>query len=180
MGTIPERLDQMAREMERAAAPAPSRRPSSRGVSRRPAVALLVFSLLGLIGGGTAGFSVGRELALQAWSRRQPSESQQRLRQGWKHDGTGVFYRWCARECHAPRLVGGGISEVFEVACVERPCGTLSVRLEVMNARGEVIDRHQIAESGLLRGEVRRFLVESERSDASGFQMREFSARTRL
>lgn len=125
------------------------------------------------------GFWVGSENARLRWSLRQPSDMQLLSVQGWRHDGTGVFYRWCQESCHAPRVYGGGVIKAFDVKCVERPCGDILMRFHVMNAKGEVIDQLAFKEAGL-QGETRRFLIESQNPDAASLVLSEFNARAKV
>ncbi|WP_398331437.1 hypothetical protein [Vulcanococcus sp.] len=99
--------------------------------------------------------------------------------QGWRHDGTGVFYRWCQESCHAPQLYGGGVIKAFDVKCVDRPCGDITMRFDVLNAKGEVIDQLVFNEAGL-QGETRRFLIESQKPEAASMELSEFSARAKV
>jgi hypothetical protein len=99
--------------------------------------------------------------------------------QGWRHDGTGVFYRWCQESCHAPQLYGGGVIKAFDVKCVDRPCGDIRMRFDVLNAKGEVIDQLVFNEVGL-QGETRRFLIESQKLEAASLELSEFSARAKV
>ena len=98
---------------------------------------------------------------------------------GWRSDGTGVFYRWCQDSCHAPRLYGGGVIQVFEVHCSDRPCGDMVMGFNVLNAEGQIIDKIQLREKGE-QGELRRFLVETQNSDAASLELNQFEARARV
>jgi hypothetical protein len=134
-----------------------------------------IFGVLCLV----AGYWAGNYNAKLLLSLRQPSEIQILNTQGWKQDGTGVFYRWCKEKCHTPRLYGGGVVQLFEVKCVDRPCGDIFMRFNVLNSKGEVVDQVLFKEKGL-QGETRRFLVESQNSDATSLELSEFSARARV
>jgi hypothetical protein len=143
-----------------------------------PGSGLVRFACFGLLCLGL-GFWAGAEHARLRWSGRQPSEREVLVAQGWRQDGTGVFYRWCQESCHVPRLYGGGVIKAFDVKCVDRPCGDIQMAFNVLDAKGAVIDQLTLSERGL-RGETRRFLVESQRSEAASVELREFSARARV
>ena len=135
--------------------------------------ALFGFLCLGL------GFWLGVESARLRWSSRQPSEPQLLAAQGWRHDGTGVFYRWCQEACHEPQIYGGGVIKAFEVKCVARPCGEILMRFNILNAKGEVVNLLTLQKEGL-QGETRRFLIESQHPDAASLELSDFSARAKV
>jgi hypothetical protein len=143
-----------------------------------PASGLVRFACFGLLCLGL-GFWAGAEHARLRWSGRQPSEREVLAAQGWRQDGTGVFYRWCNEPCHVPRLYGGGVIKAFDVKCVDRPCGDIQMAFNVLDAKGAVLDQLTLSERGV-RGETRRFLVESQRPEAASLELREFSARARV
>lgn len=134
-----------------------------------------IFGVLCLV----AGYWAGNYNAKLLLSLRLPSEIQALNAQGWKQDGTGVFYRWCKEKCHAPLLYGGGVIQLFEVKCVDRPCGDIFMRFNVLNSKGKAIERILLKEKGL-QGETRRFQVESQNPDATSLELSEFSARARV
>jgi len=207
MGEIDSRLEELVREVEgargstspaprqgstaAAAAGAPPSREGSpdRFTSRpvRPAgsggarwlPAFLVLLLCNLLSGGL-GYWMGLRQALQAGTPSPVTPAEQLLRQGWKHDGSGVFYRWCSKDCHAPRLYGGGLIREFQVRCLERPCGDLSMQFQVLNARGEPLETLKPEYKDVRQGEERRFYVESENPQAASFQLIAFVARARV
>jgi hypothetical protein len=98
---------------------------------------------------------------------------------GWRTDGTGIFYRWCRDSCHAPRLYGGGVIQVFEVHCSDRPCGDMAMGFNVLNAQGQTVDKIILREKGM-QGELRRFLIETQNSDAATLELSDFQARARV
>ena len=205
MGEIDSRLEELVREVEgargstspaprqgsAAAAGAPPSREGSpdRFTSRpgRPAgsggarwlPAFLVLLLCNLLSGGL-GYWMGLRQALQAGTPSPVTPAEQLLRQGWKHDGSGVFYRWCSQDCHAPRLYGGGLIREFQVRCLERPCGDLSMQFQVLNARGETLETLKPEYKDVRQGEERRIYVESENPQAASFQLIAFVARARM
>ena len=126
------------------------------------------------------GFWVGQSTARIAQSQSSLSRDQViAAEQGWRAEGSGVFYRWCREECHAPRLYGGGVSQVFEVHCADRPCGEILMRFNVLNAKGQFLHKIDLSESGL-QGELRRFIVESQHQAAVSIELSEFNARARI
>jgi hypothetical protein len=193
MGEIPERLQELIREVEAArgdgeagSKPRPRARPAGKpGGKPGPAAsslgtpAVLVLLTCGLLG-GWLGYSIGSQRAWLAWSQRQPAERQRLLKEGWREDGSGVFYRWCRGDCHAPRLYGGGVIQEFQVSCLERPCGDLVMRFEVLNHRGEPIATIPLQEAEVHWGEERRFYVESPLPEAASIRLVEFMARARV
>ncbi|MCT0224297.1 hypothetical protein [Synechococcus sp. CS-1328] len=125
------------------------------------------------------GFWAGAQNAQLRWALRQPSDKQLLTSQGWRQDGTGVFYRWCLEQCHAPQMYGGGVLKVFEVKCVDRPCGDILMRFNVLNSKREMIDQIVLNEKGL-HGETRRFMIEAQNPDAASLELAEFSARAKV
>lgn len=172
-----KRLRQLLAEVEGSSQPTIRPESADRKQSTLPAVFLL-WSLFGLLCLGS-GFWIGSYNEKLRLSLQPPSETQLLTIQGWRKDGTGVFYRWCSDHCHAPRLYGGGVIQVFEVKCVDRPCGDLSMVFNVLNNNGQVIDSISLKDKGL-QGETRRFLVESTLPAAVSLELSEFSARARV
>jgi len=126
------------------------------------------------------GFWVGQSTAKIAQSQSSLSRDQViAAEQGWRAEGSGVFYRWCREECHAPRLYGGGVSQVFEVHCADRPCGEILMRFNVLNAKGQFLHEIDLKGSGL-QGELRRFIVESQDQAAVSIELSDFNARARI
>jgi hypothetical protein len=172
-----ERLRQLLAELE-GSSQGPSRHDDSKRERSNHPAAFLRWFLCSLFFLGL-GFWAGSYHQKLRFSLQQPSERQLLAIQGWRHDGSGVFYRWCPGLCHAPRLYGGGLIQVFEVKCVDRPCGDLSMVFSVFNSKGEVVDRVVLADKGL-QGETRRFFVESRKPDAASVELSEFSSRARV
>lgn len=126
------------------------------------------------------GFWVGQSTAKLAQSQSSPSRDQSvSAQEGWRAEGSGVFYRWCRGECHAPKLYGGGVSQVFEVQCMDRPCGDILMRFNVLNRQSQPIGEIVLNEKGL-HGELRRFIIESQNPDAVSIELSDFKARARL
>lgn len=180
-GSLPsERLQQLIAEVDSHGATAQE---SAAAATQELEAARLLsvftrWALFGLLCFGV-GFWFGGESARVRWSSRQPSEQQLLSAQGWRHDGTGVFYRWCQEACHEPQLYGGGVIKAFEVKCVTRPCGEILMRFNVLNAKGEVLDLITLQKDGL-QSETRRFLIESQHPDAASLELSDFSARAKV
>jgi hypothetical protein len=174
-----KRLQQLMAEVDGSGI---ARKRTGVNVADRQAASLLLllirWTVFGLLCLGL-GFWVGAQNAELRWASRQPSEKQMLTAQGWRNDGSGVFYRWCQDACHAPRMYGGGVIKAFEVKCIDRPCGDISMQFNVLNSKGQVIDQIHLKENGL-QGETRRFFVESGRLDASSFELAEFLARAKV
>ena len=172
-----KRLQQLMAEVE----DSPKVTGKSRSAQNKSDDVLAVFlrwSAFGIVCLG-AGFWTGSYNASIRYSWQRPSETQLLNAEAWRNDGTGVFYRWCEGDCHSPKLYGGGVIQVFEVKCVNRPCGDILMIFNVLNAKGEILDKISYREKGM-QGETRRFLVESQNVDAASLELSEFSARARV
>ena len=98
---------------------------------------------------------------------------------GWQESDQGVFTRRCQDHCRRPVLYGGGVADVMEVNCLERPCGEIRADFAVVDGRGQVID--QITESRPGRqGERLQLVLESQLPEAQRFVLQSFSAKARL
>ncbi|MCS5697862.1 hypothetical protein NZK32_02225 [Cyanobium sp. FGCU-52] len=179
--SVQDELNDLIREMEESDGAKDHSEKAARTTQDASHFASMLFflSLVGMMCMGL-GFWVGQSTAKIAQS--QGSLSRDHLvsaQQGWRAEGSGVFYRWCRGECHAPKLYGGGVSQVFEVRCADRPCGDLHMRFNVLNAQGQPIDQIVLKERGL-QGELRRFIVESQDQAAVSIELSEFNARARI
>ncbi|MEB3200370.1 MAG: hypothetical protein VKK62_07575 [Synechococcaceae cyanobacterium] len=173
-----ERLDQLIADMERhrnAPDKVVSKSPSAPPRSLANLVGVLVFGVICF----AAGSWVGHGQRFSGATAAPPNEPELLVSQGWRHDRTGVFYRWCPDSCNAPRIYGGGVIKVFEVKCLQRPCGDLAMHFNVLNSRGDIVDKIGLTEKGL-QGETRRFLIESQNSEAVSFELIAFNARARV
>ncbi len=101
------------------------------------------------------------------------------LAAGWQEADQGVFTRRCQDNCRMPVLYGGGIADVMEVNCLERPCGEIRVAFDVVDGRGQVIDRIEEISKGR-QGERLQIVLESQNSAARRFLLNSFSAKARL
>jgi hypothetical protein len=101
------------------------------------------------------------------------------LADGWVEADQGVFTRRCQGICRRPRLYGGGIIEVMEVACLERPCGQIQARFDVVDGLGQVLDTVTIDRPGR-QGERLQLVIESPKPEAKSFVLQSFTARARV
>jgi hypothetical protein len=179
--SVQEELNKLLREVNEPDQSTDHSEQASRATQRVSSFASMFFqlSLFGMMCLGL-GFWVGQSTAKIAQSQSSLSRDQViAAEQGWRAEGSGVFYRWCREECHAPRLYGGGVSQVFEVHCANRPCGEIIMRFNVLNRQSQPIDEIVLKENGL-QGEFRRFIVESQNPDAVSIELSEFKAQARV
>ena len=101
------------------------------------------------------------------------------LAAGWQEADQGVFTRRCQDNCRRPVLYGGGLADVMEVNCLERPCGEIRVAFDVLDGRGQLIGRIEKERTGR-QGERLQIVLESENSQARRFVPQSFSAKARL
>ena len=168
-------VEDLLREME---SPKPKALPEG-GEARRagPLLALLILAM-----GFGAGWMVASSRASLAGGGAPKGSGESRadlLADGWSESDQGVFTRRCRGNCRRPMVYGGGIADVMEVSCLERPCGEISVVFDVLDARGQAIDRLTLRRPGL-QGERLQFLLESDKQGARRFALREFSARAKV
>ena len=86
-----------------------------------------------------------------------------------------MLTRWCSEDCNPPKVFGGGKAQVFEVWCRQRPCGNIRATFRVLNKEGTAIGTTTSTKSGL-QGERLRLVVVSPESQASRFELEQFSA----
>ena len=101
------------------------------------------------------------------------------LADGWQETDQGVFTRRCQDNCRRPVLYGGGVADVMEVNCLERPCGDIRADFAVLDARGQVIDQIKEERPGR-QGERLQIVLESQLPDAHRFVLKSFNAKARL
>ena len=101
------------------------------------------------------------------------------LAAGWQEADQGVFTRRCQDNCRKPVLYGGGVADVLEVNCLERPCGEIRVAFNVVDGRGQVIDRIEEIMKGR-QGERLQVVLESQNSEAHSLVLQSFSAKAKL
>ncbi|MFN5465564.1 MAG: hypothetical protein ACK40D_15520 [Cyanobacteriota bacterium] len=101
------------------------------------------------------------------------------LSAGWQETDQGVFTRRCSDNCRPPFLYGGGIADVMEVNCLERPCGQIRAEFAVLDGRGQLIDQFVETRSGR-KGERLQLVLESQLPAARRFLLQSFSAKARI
>ena len=183
-------VDQLIAELEwkeaAPGAPTPGKPPS--GQPRLPAPAswgfggLLLLSVVLLAFGFVAGWTAaGLRLPMSgAAAGKQGGETRQSLQAaGWQEADQGVFTRRCQDNCRKPVLYGGGVADVMEVNCLERPCGDIRVAFDVVDGQGEVINRIEEIRRGR-QGERLQIVLESQNSEARSIVLQSFSAKARL
>jgi hypothetical protein len=139
------------------------------------AVALLA---LGFVAGWTA---AGLRPLVYGTAASKPGVEtrQDLLAAGWQESDQGVFTRRCQDNCRRPMFYGGGMADVMEVNCLDRPCGEIRAEFGVLDGRGQVIG--QIRERRLGRqGERLQLVLESQLPEARRFVLQSFSAKARL
>jgi hypothetical protein len=134
---------------------------ASQGFGRRLLLAVV------LLASGAAAAKPGRETRYDL------------LAAGWQEPDQGVFTRRCQDNCRRPVPYGGRVVDVMEVNCLERPCGDIRVALDVLDGRGQVIDRIEEIRRGR-QGERLPIVLESQNAGASRFVLQSFSAKARL
>jgi hypothetical protein len=142
---------------------------------------LLLAAVLMALGFGAGWTAAGlRPPAFGAAAAKPGRETRQDLlAAGWQEADQGVFTRRCQDNCRRPVLYGGGVADVMEVNCLERPCGDIRVAFDVVDGRGQVIDRIEEISKGR-QGERLQIVLESHNSEARRFVLQSFSARARL
>jgi hypothetical protein len=183
-------VDDLIAELE-GKAPAPSEPPQGKppGRQSRPTAPAspdfggrLLLGVVLLAIGFVAGWTVAglRQQLSGAVAAKPGRETRQTLlAAGWQEADQGVFTRRCQDNCRQPVLYGGGIADVMEVNCLERPCGDIRVAFDIVDGRGQVIDRIEEISKGR-QGERLQIVLESQNSEARRFVLQSFSAKARL
>lgn len=139
------------------------------------ALALLAF---GFVGGWIAAGL--RPVAHGAASATTGKETRQYLlATGWQESDQGVFTRRCQDNCRRPLLYGGGMADVMEVNCLERPCGTIRAEFVVLDGRGQSIGQINPSRVGR-QGERLQLVLVSQHPEARRFVLQSFSAKARI
>lgn len=154
----------------------PGGRPPSPPVLQRLLVAVLV--LLGF-GAGWMAAGLRSTLAEKQRAGGRGETRQDLLADGWVESDQGVFTRRCQGICRRPRLYGGGIVDVMEVACLERPCGDIQVTFAVLDGQGQKVDTVVETKNGR-QGERLQLVIESQKPQARSFSLQSFAARARV
>ncbi|WP_146134592.1 hypothetical protein [Aphanothece minutissima] len=161
--------------------PKPPALPPASEPAQFPILQRLLMVALVLLGFGAGWLAAGlrASLAEKPAAGGRGETRQDLLADGWAEADQGVFTRRCQGICRKPRLYGGGIVDVMEVACLERPCGTIQVTFDVLDGTGQVIG--EVAETKIGRqGERLQFVIESDKPQARSFALRSFTARARV
>ncbi len=184
-------VDDLIAELE-GPAPSPGGPPPGKppgGQARPPASAPAGFGprLLLAVGLLALGFGAGwtaaglRPTAAGAAAAKPGKETRQDLlAAGWRETDQGVFTRRCQDNCRRPVLYGGGMADVMEVNCLERPCGDIRVAFDVVDGRGQVIEHITKDRTGGRQGERLQIVLESQNAEARRFVLQSFSAKARL
>jgi hypothetical protein len=147
------------------------------GFSRRLLSALLLMAMGFGAGWGTAALTFPRAQAQKENDGRETRG--ELLAAGWSEADQGIFTRRCQGNCRMPRLYGGGVVDVMEVSCLERPCGEIRAVFDVLDGQGQLVHQLPLVRTGR-QGERLQMVLESERPEARRFVLREFRARARV
>jgi len=183
-------VEDLIAEME-GPAPAVGRPPQSKpagGRARLPAGAsfgfrarwLLTVALLAL-GFGAGWTAAGLRPPADGAAETKPAKEtrQDLLAAGWQESDQGVFTRRCQDNCRRPLFYGGGVADVMEVNCLERPCGEIRAEFGVLDSRGQLIDQIKGRRPGR-QGERLQLVLESQLPEARRFVLQSFTAKARL
>lgn len=161
--------------------PVPPGKPAASKPARFPILQRLLVLGLVVLGFGAGWMAAGlrASLAEKPPAGGRGESRQDLLADGWVEADQGVFTRRCQGICRKPRLYGGGIIDVMEVACLERPCGDIQARFDVLDGMGQVLGEVALDRPGR-QGERLQLLIESDKPQARSFALRSFSARARV
>jgi hypothetical protein len=146
-----------------------------------PVLQRLLVVVLVLLGFG-AGWAAADLRSSLAESRRAGGRGETRqdlLADGWVESDQGVFTRRCQGICRRPRLYGGGIVDVMEVACLERPCGEIQATFAVLDGQGREVDKVVETKTGR-QGERLQLVIESPKPQSRSFALVDFRAKARV
>ncbi len=161
--------------------PKPPALPPTSGSSRFPLAQRLLALALVLLGFGAGWLAAGlrASLAGKPAAGGRGETRQDLLADGWLEADQGVFTRRCQGICRKPRLYGGGIVDVMEVACLERPCGEIQARFDVLDGMGRSLGEVTINRPGR-QGERLQLVIESPKPEARSFALVDFRAKARV
>jgi hypothetical protein len=170
-------VDDLIVEMEPVA---PAKPPASKP-ARFPVLQRLLMVALVLLGFGAGWMAAGlrASLAEKPPAGGRGESRQDLLADGWVESDQGVFTRRCQGICRKPRLYGGGIIDVMEVACLERPCGDIQATFAVLDGQGQEVDKVVENRPGR-QGERLQLVIESQKPQAKSFALQSFAARARV
>lgn len=173
----PKTVDDLIVEME----PVPPGKPPAQRPSRFPILQRVLVLGLVLVGFGAGWMAAGlrASLAEKPAGGGRGESRQDLLADGWVESDQGVFTRRCQGICRKPRLYGGGIIDVMEVACLERPCGDIQAKFDVLDGQGKVLDTVTLDRPGR-QGERLQLLIESPKPEAKSFVLQSFTSRARV
>lgn len=181
----PKTVDDLIVEMEPVPPggrpPKPPALPPASGPSRFPILQRVLVLGLVLVGFGAGWMAAGlrASLAEKPAGGGRGESRQDLLADGWVESDQGVFTRRCQGICRKPRLYGGGIIDVMEVACLERPCGDIQAKFDVLDGQGKVLDTVTLDRPGR-QGERLQLLIESPKPEAKSFVLQSFTSRARV
>lgn len=161
--------------------PSPPALPPASGPSRFPILQRLLVLALVLLGFGAGWMAAGLRASLAEKPRAggRGETRQDLLADGWVEADQGVFTRRCQGICRRPRLYGGGLIDVMEVACLERPCGDIQATFAVLDGQGQEVDKVVETKNGR-QGERLQLLIESQKPEARRFALVDFRAKARV
>ena len=181
----PKTVDDLIVEMEPVPPggrpPKPPALPPASGPSRFPILQRVLVLGLVLVGFGAGWMAAGlrASLAEKPAGGGRGESRQDLLADGWVESDQGVFTRRCQGICRKPRLYGGGIIDVMEVACLERPCGDIQTKFDVLDGQGKVLDTVTLDRPGR-QGERLQLVIESPKPEAKSFVLQSFTSRARV
>jgi hypothetical protein len=161
--------------------PSPPALPPASGPSRFPFLQRLLALVLVAAGFGAGWMAAGLRASLtdKPAAGGRGESRQDLLADGWVEADQGVFTRRCQGICRKPRLYGGGLIDVMEVACLERPCGDIQAKFDVVDGLGKVLDTVTIDRPGR-QGERLQLVIESQKPEAKSFVLQSFTSRARV
>lgn len=161
--------------------PSPPALPPASEPSRFPILQRLLALGLVLLGFGAGWLAAGlrASFAEKQGAGGRGESRQDLLADGWVESDQGVFTRRCQGICRKPRLYGGGIIDVMEVACLERPCGEIQATFAALDGQGREVDK--VVETKIGRqGERLQLVIESTKPQSRSFALVDFRAKARV
>ncbi|MBW4531223.1 MAG: hypothetical protein KME02_11125 [Aphanothece saxicola GSE-SYN-MK-01-06B] len=170
-------IDDLIVEME----PVAPGKPPAQRPARFPVLQRLLMLGLVLLGFGAGWLAAGlrASLAEKPAAGGRGETRQDLLADGWVESDQGVFTRRCQGICRRPRLYGGGIVDVMEVACLERPCGQIEATFAVLDDQGREVDKVVETKTGR-QGERLQLVIESQKPQSRSFALVDFRAKARV
>jgi hypothetical protein len=127
--TVEDLIDEMDGPAPTTGEP-PKRKPQGGWI---PAAALLALGI------GIGWFASGLRQPNQGAAATKPGMEtpEDLISAGWQESDQGVFTRRCQDNCRKAVLYGGGVADVMEVNCLDRPCGEIRAKFDVLDGRGQ-------------------------------------------